>query len=181
MVDRVRLTQKGFEASCARKKEALSFWIQPFLYSPQTSAELTGDTLLQSKKGTVVHEAHHAFPLLKFFQAIGFCSTKFRNSIVFLSSCSRGTQVEEFLQIQQSNSCPKVSGQAGQRLTILTPQKHIWHGDPGIVAVHHKARILSTPKNKNVPLFPNCCIILKPDQTLGVLSIFVTTKSTALG
>lgn len=44
------------------------------------------------------HVTH--FLWLNIFQQIGFCSTKVRNSIVFLSSSA---QVEEFLQLQQSS------------------------------------------------------------------------------
>lgn len=123
------------------------------------------------------------FLRLKIFQQIGFCSTKVRNSIVFLSS---STQVEEFL-LQQSRVLVQrsMSRQNLERITILTPQKRfILHGDSGIVALNDKARILadSIPQEqKKRASFLIVASYWNLNRVQRSASIFKTTKYIALG
>lgn len=107
------------------------------------------------------------FLRLKIFQQIGVCSTKVRNSIVFLSSSS---QVEEFL-LQQSRVLVQrsMSRQNSERITILTPQKRfiftwgLWNC--GIGWQGKETGWQHTPATKEMCLFFNSCIILRPEPS----------------
>lgn len=125
------------------------------------------------------------FLLLKNFQEIGFFSTKVRNSIIFLSEASQSIQVEELLQLQQFRVLAQrsLSRQNVEPIYYFDTAGTLPFAHSGIVALNDKARIRadSIPHEQKICLFPDSCIILKPEQIPVECIYLQDNKYIALG
>lgn len=139
-----------------------------------------GTPFYSLKKGQwyMRHTTH--FLCLNFFKRLVSAA---QSSEILSYSCHHALGVRRWRSFCRSSNPIPVRRSVGRRDRDWL----FWHhrntfdmGTLGLWQSITRQGYLAHPRTK-MCLFPNCCIILKPDQTLGVLSIFVTTKSTALG